>query len=588
MTSVRALGWRGASGVLAIAIVLPSAALAVELSSRLGPQTTYGAGSTGFAVLEALTGIGLLAAALVLLADRSTATLGILAGAGTVTWFAPVWVGWEEGPGLVRAVGLVVAPLLPAAVLAIALHTAVRARRPKAAAAALTVIAATSAFAAALALALVREPLRDPGCWADCTAGAFAVHDDIDLAERVAPVTLWVTMACGALAALVGLIRLARLRAGAWRSSAPVLAAAAVAGSALAAYAVALRTAGRESPGRPLFEWLFVARAVALLTLAAGLLWLALRPRLVRALVTRLAVDLERTAEEGGVGRLLSRAVGDPGLRLRYPIGADGRVVDAEGRPVDADPARTTALVADGGVVALVESDMTLADLLERELGPAAQLALGNERLRAEALARLADASASRARVVDAADSERRRIERDLHDGAQQRLLSLTYDLRVALAAAESSGEETTAANLRVALESAVAASTELRDIAHGIFPAELAASGLAAALESLADVRPIRLTVDLPAARRYAPRIEAAAYALAAEATEDESVVDVDVAESAGQVRIAVHAPTDDDRLVRLEDRAAAAGGTVLRTASGIEATVPAVTAEAPRARTP
>ena len=143
-----------------------------------------------------------------------------------------------------------------------------------------------------------------------------------------------------------------------------------------------------------------------------------------------------------------------PGLRLAYPVGPGERLVDADGRPLRLDPARhVTPLVRARRVVALVESDVRTVDALERELGPAAQLALGNERLRAEALARLEDVTGSRARIVETADAARRRMERDLHDGAQQRLLALTYDLRVALTIAESSGNEPAAAPLRAALD---------------------------------------------------------------------------------------------------------------------------------------
>ena len=113
-------------------------------------------------------------------------------------------------------------------------------------------------------------------------------------------------------------------------------------------------------------------------------------------------------------------------------------------------------------------------------------------------------------------------MERDLHDGAQQRLLALTYDLRVALTIAEIARDERAAASLRAALGRGASAAQELRDIAHGIFPAELAASGLEAALESLADLRPLRLEVELAPGRRFRPEVETAAYAVVAEARED------------------------------------------------------------------
>ena len=320
--------------------------------------------------------------------------------------------------------------------------------------------------------------------------------------RRLTDLVLRLDAAAGGAAALVGLLRLRRAR----RGARPALAAAALAGIALAAYAVALLLEPAESPRRPLYEWLFAARSLALVSLAAALAWLALRPRLVRGRVTRLAVDLERTAA-GGLGVRLARALGDAGLRRRLSDRRPGRRrrrPPARPRPVEArDAGRRSAASA----TALVESDVLGPDALERELGPAAQLALANERLRAEALARLEDVRASRARIVETADAARRRIERDLHDGAQQRMLALTYDLRVALTIAEAGPDESVAEPLREALARAESASRELRDVAHGIFPAELATSGLAGALESLADLWPLRLAVELPPGRRLPAR---------------------------------------------------------------------------------
>jgi len=332
-----------------------------------------------------------------------------------------------------------------------------------------------------------------------------------------------------------------------------------------------------ELPGRPLYGMLFVSRAVGLLLLALGLGWVALRPSLVRGRMARLAIDLERTTGEGGLGPVLAAALGDPALRLGYPIGPAGTVVDLDGVPLAFDPRRrVTSIVDDTGTVALVESDVASTGDLERELGPAARLALGNERLRAEALVRLADAMRSRRLTVETADATRRQMERDLHDGAQQRMLALTYDLRIAFEVAESASREGPTAALREALERATAASHALREVAHGIFPAELSSSGLEAALELLADVRPLALTVDLPSGGP-ASAVAATAYAVVAEATENAGPVGVIVSESGGALRVAVEGDADwSDRLVRLEDRAAVVGGSVHVRGRRLEATLP------------
>ncbi|HEU0336751.1 MAG TPA: histidine kinase [Gaiellaceae bacterium] len=561
------------AAAVGLAVVTASAALVGGAG-----EASYGGVVTAFAVLEMVAGAALLAAAVALIATGRGTASGVLAVAASAAWFAPNAVGWEDGSSLARGAGLLFAPLLPALVFALAASIPpALAGRPGARLLGLVTLLTAATAAASIGLALVRDPLRDRYCWRDCTLDALVVHDDVVLARRLAWLVLGLAVTGGLLATLTGTVRLARAAAVTRRGSGPALAAAALTGLALSAYALALVLEPREEPGRALYGWLFVARSLALVALAAALAWIAVRPVLVRGRVTRLAVDLERSAAEGGLGRLLARALGDPGLRLGYPIGAGDRVVDADGRPLALDRRRVTPLLGDDGVVALVESDVTTADVVESELGPASQLALGNERLRAEALVRLSDVIASRARIVNTADTARRRMERDLHDGAQQRLLALTYDLRAALTIAESSGNPEAVRPLREALDRAVVAAQDLRDIAHGIFPAELTASGLESALESLADVRPLRLTVGLPTGRRYDAELEAAAYAVVADSAEDGGLVVVTIAESDVALLVAVEGDVDwGERRLRVDDRVGAVGGHVSASGRRLEALFP------------
>jgi signal transduction histidine kinase len=560
---------RAAVAGVAVGVLVVTAAVAGSRGD-LPYETTYGDASAWFALLEILAGGALTVAALLLLAERATAVAGCLATAASATWLAPAWVGWEDGPAVARSLAAAAAPLLPALLFALVTQVPPRLHgRGGATVAAVATLAIGVTAAASIALALVRDPLRDRYCWSDCTVNAFLAHDDARLAHRLWTVVLALGVASGGLAAVTGGVRLGLARGVTRRSSGPALAGAALAGAALAAYALALQLEPREAPHRPLYAWLFAARALALVALGAGLAWLAVRPRIVRGLVTRFATDLERSGAEGGLGKVLGRAVGDPGLRLGYPVGPGDRVVDADGSPLVLDRNRRVTEIVDGegeGALALVESPSTSAEALERELGPAAYLALGNERLRALAIARLDDAVQSRARIVDTADAARRRMERDLHDGAQQRLLALTYDLRVALTIAEAAGNEQAAEPLRSALARAVTASRELRDVAHGIFPAELATSGLEAALQSLADVRPLHLAPDLPSDRRYPPETEAAAYAVVVEALEaNAGPVSVAWSEDDGMLLLVVDGVDDwGERLVHVEDRVLAAGGTL------------------------
>ena len=159
------------------------------------------------------------------------------------------------------------------------------------------------------------------------------MHDDLLLAERAEAAVLALGVVCGVLAALVAVVRLARPRRHAAAGLRAGSAAGALAGLALAGYAAALHLEPPEAPDRALFQWLFAARALALVLLGAGLAWLALRPGLVRGRVTRLAVDLEASAAAGGLAGVLARALGDPGLAaLAIRSGAGRRVVDADGR----------------------------------------------------------------------------------------------------------------------------------------------------------------------------------------------------------------------------------------------------------------
>jgi signal transduction histidine kinase len=194
-----------------------------------------------------------------------------------------------------------------------------------------------------------------------------------------------------------------------------------------------------------------------------------------------------------------------------------------------------------------------------------------NERRRA-----LEDVRQSRTRIVEAADLERRRLERDLHDGAQARLVSLSYSLGLALARLGSEEPEL-ADTLTGALNESKAAQSELRSLAQGIHPAVLTQEGLAAALESLADQSSVPVETRAPR-RRYPAVIEATAYFVVCEALANvakhsgASAACVCLQERNGRLVIEV---TDDggggadpargSGLTGLCDRAAALGGRVV-----------------------
>ena len=152
------------------------------------------------------------------------------------------------------------------------------------------------------------------------------------------------------------------------------------------------------------------------------------------------------------------------------------------------------------------------------EVASAARLALENERLQAEARAQLEDLRSSRARIIEAGDAERRRLERDLHDGAQQRLVGLSLALR--LVRRELGADRQLVARLDEAEAELAPAVAELRELAHGIHPAVLSDEGLAAAVEALAEDAPASHRRDCRRSGSLAP-VETAAYLVVAEARE-------------------------------------------------------------------
>jgi signal transduction histidine kinase len=231
-------------------------------------------------------------------------------------------------------------------------------------------------------------------------------------------------------------------------------------------------------------------------------------------------LELAETPSPGRLERALARNLADPQLRLSYPL-ADGRYVNADGQPQQPGPA-STALVRNGAEVALLTHKPGLLDdnALVEELAAGASLGLENERLHAELLAQLADLRASRARIVAAGDAERRRLERDLHDGAQQRLVALALELRIARSRleAETDPNETLIDRVRQAEDQLRDTLGALRKLAGGIFRAVLADEGLAAAVDALAEESEERLRIVRLPEGRLALTVETAAYRLISE----------------------------------------------------------------------
>jgi signal transduction histidine kinase len=356
------------------------------------------------------------------------------------------------------------------------------------------------AFVGVLFLPRRRNPLV---VWAD-----QASADDVDRAGKALGVAITV-----ALAALI-VARVLHLRGAARRIALPMLAGALIATSA---YAVQLG-AGVSGHGQFADRLDNTDRLMTILIpvgFLAGLFWSRLR----RTGAANLVVELRA----GGVESLrdrLARALGDPSLEVVFWLEHRAGYVDARGDEValPSRPDRAATQILAGGVpVAALIHDPVLLD--EPDLVDAvratAELVLENERLAAEVRAQLAEVRASRMRIVAAADNERRRLERDLHDGAQQRLVAMSLKLSLARAAAEPA----VATPLAQAQDDVERALAELREFARGVHPSVLREDGLDAAMEALARRASLPVEVIGEVGRRLPDSVELAAYYFVSEA---------------------------------------------------------------------
>jgi signal transduction histidine kinase len=308
-----------------------------------------------------------------------------------------------------------------------------------------------------------------------------------------------------------------------------------------------------------------------------------LRTRLARSSVGELVVELGSTElPRSGLRDALAHRLGDPTLEIAYFVPEPAEYVDASGRPVTLPPEDSgrsvTTLERDGEPIAALIHDEVLRhdpELVEA-VAAAARLAIWNERLQAEVRAKLEDVRASRARIVEAGDAERRRVERNLHDGAQQRLVSLSLALAMIREQIGPNDDGSLADAVDAAAGELKAAIAELRELARGIHPAVLTQQGLGAAVAALAERAPIPVGVDDHSRTRGSEPAEATAYFVVAEALTniakhaDATHADVLIEQRGEILRVEI---SDDgvggadaskgSGLRGMEDRVAALGGT-------------------------
>ncbi len=275
-----------------------------------------------------------------------------------------------------------------------------------------------------------------------------------------------------------------------------------------------------EGVEQALFWWQIAAQVAIPVALLVGIL----RAQLARGSIAQLLLELQQTPPNE-VRETLARTLGDPSLEVAFWVPERRGYIDASGQQVElpegGDDRAVTRLDRGPEPVAALIHDRAL--LHEPELveaaGAAAGLALQNARLQAELRAQLVEVRESRARIVTAGDAERRRIEQDLHDGAQQRLVALALELRTTQRRFGGALDPELEAVLDSSVGQLQRAVEELRELAHGVHPPILTQGGLPAALEDLAGRLPIPVAVLSVPEERLAPDLEAAAYFVVCEA---------------------------------------------------------------------
>lgn len=412
---------------------------------------------------------------------------------------------------------------------------------------------------------LFEEPL--PGC-AECPASFLMVRRDPDLNDLIWGIGQVVNLI------LVGVLVAMIIRK--WRSASPA------ARRGLAPVVWALGPIGAVLIAaflEPLIGFgeagslaVLIAERLTLIAFPAALVLGMVKTRLDQARVADLARVVEEAVDPEVLQRLIGGALGDPSARLGFWSDDAATLIDSTGHPIEVAPDVAEARIhsSDGTRLGSILHDAAVDPLLVEAVGATATLALRNERLRAELRRQLAEVEKSRERIAEAADNERRRIERDLHDGAQQGLLALG----AALGSIRSKSEGEIAADLDEVIADLRDIIAELREFARGVHPPILTERGLGAAIEALAERAATPVTVNVTKVR-CRPSAEAAVYFLVSEAIAnatrhaEPSVIDIEVSVDRGMLRVLV---TDDGRggamqvpgggLQGLSDRFVALGG--------------------------
>ena len=454
-----------------VAVLTAFAAGAATLTiARAHPGGSLRGESVAANVAPLVAGWALAAAGLLAWVTRPVSRVGLLLVLAGLAWFAVELDNPEIGSGALFTVGLLTYAACPAIVAHAALAYPGGRLGSWSERAGVIVAYACTLGVQGLAAAAVFDPPRQ-GCSA-CPANHLAVANDPELLATLDRAGVRLGVVWAAVLISLAVWRLVRASPAARLVTAPVLVPlVAYLGLVGADYAHAL---GRGLLSNdPVDERLWVAQGVALTVLSGGVVLAWARGRRARTAVTRLVIELAGAPVAGGLRAALAGAVGDPELEVAYAV-TGGGWVDAAGQPVEPQApdgrAGTTLLRGGEPVARLIHRAELLDDPgLVEEVTRAARLALEHERLEAELRAQLEQLRASRARTVETGDAERRRLERDLHDGAQQRLVVLSLALRLLRAQlGPGAAESIDAADSRAARRPRRPAGTRPRHLSRG------------------------------------------------------------------------------------------------------------------------
>ena len=509
---IRYLAW--AIGLAGLAWLVPT--LIIDLNTPFPEgnserllRTAFGSATPASVGLEVAAAFSLL---LIVALAPSPAAVGWLGLAG-VTWLVFGLAGWSRLPVELATIADGWGNLVPAlVVIGVALLLLERVPRWL-----LPVALASGLVAAASRLFLV-EVFLDVSCWRNCRRNPLAIAGT----ESLGP---WLER-LGGLAVLVCAVVVCVRWARGWRTKTPgdrtagIGAVCLLLGSTLPAL---LQPFVPEGPDATAYRLCFLVAQLGAVVLAGSLVRDRLLHWRLSTRLTRLASTLPSSPPPGGLTEALRSALPDPRLEIRYWAPDRDTWLNSEGVEVSAPSQDDRATLVSRGsesVAATVHSAAVDSRRIERALGPAMRLALQNEQLRAATLAELTELRQSRARLVERGSLERRRLERNLHDGAQQRVVSLVLLVRMLRSAVTEPAALPLIQQAETLTQSIM---DELRRVARGIHPAVLSDSGLAGAVRDLAESSTdVAVSVRGFGPTRYQPIVEVTAYQVVAAALAD------------------------------------------------------------------